>query len=70
MDQRELQSLVNVMIARHGVGAEMLARKRASRCRRMLEERWVAIWTEVADRIAALARNAKPLADDDRATGA
>jgi hypothetical protein len=52
MNERELNALIAILIKRHGHAAEAIARKRALRCRRMLEEAWAEIWGTVADRIA------------------
>ncbi len=52
MDEREITALAAIMVKRHGKAAEAIARKRALRCRRMLEEVWAETWTAVANRLA------------------
>lgn len=59
MDQREVEALARIMVKRHGKGAETIARKRAIRCRRMLEEKWATTWAAVADAIAQERRAAE-----------
>jgi hypothetical protein len=54
MDDREINALATIMVKRHGKAAEAVARKRALRCRRMLEEVWAATWIAVADHLAKM----------------
>jgi hypothetical protein len=72
MDDREVDALAAIMIRRHGTAAELVARKRALRSKRMLEDIWVVTWTKVAEHIArnlpAAAESAKPNAKTPQAT--
>jgi hypothetical protein len=52
MDDREVDALAAIMIRRHGKTAELVARKRVLRSKRMLEEIWAVTWIRVAERIA------------------
>ena len=56
MDDREITALAAIMVKRHGKAAEAIARKRALRCRRMLEEIWATTWTAVAEHLAQRAK--------------
>jgi hypothetical protein len=52
MDDREVDALAAILIRRHGTAAELVARKRVLRSKRMLEEIWAVTWTRVAERVA------------------
>jgi hypothetical protein len=51
MNDKDVERLTVIMTARHGKAAEAIARKRALRCKRMLENDWAETWNAVAGRI-------------------